>query len=227
MSDTAPSPPSRGLVLGLCGLTIVVVVALSLVLFRDDLEPVDNTPPTTVHPILATDDFDRADAPDLAAPGHSWAEPAGDWAIQDGHAALVEPASEGPNLAILPTASSDGVARVTVTAVEPGWGFAFRVQDDRNYWALVARPDQSAWSLLRVLDGIRTEHQGIVIAPPTDGARIEVVLDGDRIQAQVGAIAGTEVIDDALVDASGLGLFTETGQNVASMAWDDVEMARR
>jgi len=227
MSDTAPTPLPRGLVLGLCGLTLVVVVALSLVLFREDLEPIeDQAPVTTTDPLLAADDFERADAPDLAAPGHPWAEPAGDWIVQDGHAALLTAAPAGPSLAVLAEAGSDGVARMTVTAVEPGWGFAFRVRDDRNYWTLVARPEQAAWSLVRVVDGISTEYPGTVVAAPTDGSQIEVVLDGDRILASVGGVVGTEVVDAAMAEATGVGLFAETDRNIASMAWDDLSLAR-
>jgi len=228
MSDAAPSPPHRGLVLGLCGLTLVVVVALSLVLFRDDLEPVeDQAPPTTTDPLLAADDFERPDAPDLTTDGRPWTEPAGDWVVQDAHAALVAAApAPGPSLAVLDTGAADGVARATATAVEPGWAFAFRIDGPADFWAVVARPETESWSLARVQGGVVEETTGFLAAAPADGALVEVRLQGDRIVVTVGGVTN-EVTDDALVDATGIGPAALVDDNIASMAWDDISLARR
>jgi len=228
MSDTAPSPPPRGLVLGLCGLTIVVVVALSLVLFRDDLGPIeDAAPATTTDPLLAADDFERPDAPELATDGRPWSEPAGDWVVQDAHAALVTPAPvPQPSLAVLDTGAADGVARVTATAVEPGWAFAFRVRGPEDFWAIVARPETGTWSLARVEGGVVTETTGFLAAAPVDGTLIEVRLEGDRIVVSAGGVTN-EVTDDTFVDATGIGPAALTPDNIASMAWDDLSLARR
>jgi hypothetical protein len=227
MSDTAPSPPRRGLVLGLCGLTVVVVVALSLVLFLDDLDPVDDAPVTTEDPLVAADDFARADAPDLAADGRDWTEPAGDWVVQDGHAALVTAAPPPqPSLAVLDTGAADGVARATATAVEPGWAFAFRVLGPGDFWAVVARPETADWSLARVQGGVVSETTGFLAVAPTDGDLVEVHLQGDRITVTVGGVTN-EVTDPALADATGIGPAALSDRNIASMAWDDLVLARR
>lgn len=227
MSDTAPTPPHRGLVLGLCGLTIVVVVALSLVLFREDLEPVDEAPATTADPVVVADDFDRADAPDLVTDGRSWVEPTGDWVVQDGHAALVAAApAPPPSLAVLDSGVADGVARATATAVEPGWAFAFRILDEDDFWAVVARPDTGDWSLARVEGGAVTEATGFLAVPPADGDQVEVRLQGERIVVTIGGVTN-EVTDPALVDATGIGPAALRDQNIASMAWDDLSLARR
>ena len=227
MSDTAPTPAPRGLVLGLCGLTVVVVAALSLVLFRDDLDPVDDTPPTTEDPILVADDFERADAPDLAADGVSWTEPAGDWVIQDAHVALVTAAPPPQaSVAVLDIGAADGVARATATAVEPGWAFAFRIRDEQDFWAVVARPETADWSLARVEGGVATETAGFLAVAPADGDHVEVHLQGERITVTIGGVTN-EVTDPTLVDATGIGPAALSDRNIASMAWDDIFLARR
>lgn len=228
MTDAAPSPPARGLVLGLCGLTIVVVVALSLVLFRDDLGPVeDQAPSPSVDPVLAADDFERPDAPDLAADGPPWTESAGGWEVQDAHVALTSAAPPPqPSLAVLDAGAADGVARATATAIEPGWAFAFRIEGPQDFWAVVARPETGDWSLALIEGGVVTETTGFLAVAPADGALIEVHLQGDHIVVGVGG-ATNEVTDDALVDATGIGPAALSDENIASMAWDDISLARR
>ena len=74
MSDAAPSPPPRWVVLGLAALTLLLVTAASLALFRDDLEPVDDPDDaavTTVDPGIVADDFERPDADTLADADHA------------------------------------------------------------------------------------------------------------------------------------------------------------
>lgn len=240
MSDTTPAaaprttppptpaaaPPPRWLVLGLAALTIVAVGAGSLLLFRDDLigDAADEVTYRPTRPTLA-DDFERPDADRLDDPDHPWAVARGAWAVRDGHAALTEPGPGGPrNLVVLPADRADGVARVTATAVEPGWAFAFRVRDEHNYWSLVARPETGSWSIEVVRDGVATEIEQFLAVAPADGDRIEVHLTGALIAVTVNGTTGNEVDDDDPARAGGVGLLSLTGDNVASMAWDDVEL---
>lgn len=229
MSDPAPTPPPRWLVLGLAALTLVVVAALSLVLFRDDIDTSSSVAePATVDEVLVADAFDRPDADSLADADHAWTQPRGGWAVRDGHAALVTPTTpDGPNLAVLPTDSADGVASVSATAVEPGWGFAFRAQDADDYWALVARPETSTWSLVLVQAGVVTETTDFLAREPVDGTHIEVRLAGDAIEVTLDGTLSNQVTDATFADATGLGLVALTGENAASMAWDDVGLRRR
>ena len=227
MSDAAPSPPPRWVVLGLAALTLLVVTVASLALFRDDLEPVDDPDDaavTTVEPRIVADDFERPDADALADADHPWAEGTAAWAVQDGHATLT--AVDGvPAVAVLPSETAGAVARVTATAVEPGWAFAVRVQDERNFWALVARPDAGSWSLAVVEDGEITDTPGFLPVAPADGARIEVALAGPVLRVTIGDTTN-EVSDETFADATGIGLATFSPENLVSMAWDDVELAR-
>ena len=114
---------------------------------------------------------------------------------------------------------------MTATAVEPGWAFAVRVQDERNFWALVARPDTGSWSLAVVEDGEITDTPGFLAVAPADGARIEVALAGPVLRVTIGDTTN-EVSDETFAGATGIGLATFSPENLVSMAWDDVELAR-
>lgn len=218
MPARAPGLP-RWAVLPLCVLTVLAVGGLSLLLFRADLTEDEGDPD-----VVATevgDAFDRPDARTLADAEHTWEEAAGRWGVQGGRAVLLAPAPGGPrSLAILPGAGADGTVRITAAAVQTGWGVAFRVADDQNYWSVVARSD--AWAIEQVHDGVPSEQARVGVVP-ADGARIEVSLDGDRVAASVGGTASEAVTDTTLTDALGLGLLAVTDQPAVTMAWDDLE----
>src|SRR5262245_4030167 len=224
--DSAPAPPPRWLVLGLAVLTVVAVGVLSLSFFLEDLEP--ENPPSPEESAadlgVATDDFDRPDADTLADADHAWEEVSGSWAVQDGHAALVQPAEgDARNLALL-RGAPDGVLRVTVTAVEPGWGVAFRVQDEANYLSLVAGTD--SWSFERVVDGVPTETRDFLAVTPADRMQIEIHLAGSSIDVSIDGGTPARTTEELLIDGERIGLLAVTGENAASMAWDDFGLAR-
>ena len=224
MSDPAPPLP-RAVVLSLAVLTVVVVGALSLVLFWGDIvtDEDDLADATVAEP--AGDDFERADADGLAADGADWTEPLGTWAIQDGHAALTAGA-DGPlaGLAVLP-AEAPSHLEVTATAVEPGWGVAFRVQDADDLWAVVARPERGSWSLVHVRAGAIEETPDFVAVEPTDLSVVQIDLVADLVRVSIDGGEPNEVSDPALAEAGDVGLLALPGGSLASMAWDDLTVA--
>ena len=220
MSDPAPPLP-RVAALGLAVLTVLVVGALSLVLFWGDIVE-DQDDPTTAEPAdLGGDDFDRADADRLTADGAPWIESVGRWAVQDAHAALTEGGGGAvAGLAVLPAEATH--LEVTATAVEPGWGVAFRVQDADDLWAVVARPERGSWSLVHVEAGTVQETQDFVAVEPRDLSVVQVDVVGDLIRVTVDDGESNEVSDPALADAGDVGLLALPGGSLASMAWDDL-----
>jgi len=229
MTEPAPAPP-RWLALGLAALTLVAVGGLSLLLFRNDLERLDDPAeaPATVgdDPVLVADDFDRADAPTLADADHPWAQVHGAWAVQDGHGTVTAAPADRPALATLPVDGPSGVVRARATAVEPGWAFAFRVQDEANFVAVVARPEAGGWTLGVVRDGVATESPLALGAAPADGTVIEVRRTASGVQVTLDG-GGPQPVDGVpFAEATDVGLATFESANLASMAWDDVEVAR-
>jgi hypothetical protein len=225
MRDPAPPLP-RAAVLALSVLTVLVVGALSLALFWGDI--VEDDEPATATATTAVpggDDFERPDAEGLAAEGHDWIEERGTWAVRDAHAALATGAfGEVAGLAVLPT-DGTSVLQATATAVEPGWGLAFRVQNASNFWAVVARPDRGSWSLVHVAGGVVDEREDIVRVEPTDRSVVRVDLAGELIRVTIDQNPPVEGSDPALVDATDVGLVALDGGSLASMAWDDVTVS--
>jgi hypothetical protein len=224
MSDAAPPLP-RAAVLALAVLTVLAVAGLSLALFVGDIEDEngddDSAAAATVTLPTSGDAFDRPDADGLADADHPWQEPEGLWLVQDSHAALSTGTSDDlPGLAVLPGDAPSSV-EVTATAVEPGWGLAFRVQDRDNFWAVVADTDGAAWSLVHVADGTAEVTEGFVPVEPTDLAVVGVELTGDLIRVTVGD-QSNQVSDPALADATAVGLVALPGGSLPSMAWDDL-----
>jgi hypothetical protein len=124
-------------------------------------------------------------------------------------------------------ANEDGLplARVTATAVEPGWGVAFRVQDAENFWALAVDPTTEAWAVVVYEDGRPAPVAAAFPTLPADGTRVQVATVGDRILLAVGG-EPVPLEDPRLADATGFGLVALVPENLASMAWDDLELAR-
>lgn len=218
MSQPAPPLP-RPAAIGLGVLTVVLVGALSLVLFRDDIEAGDDeaTPIPTVVPV--GDDFERADADGLATDAVAWDELLGSWIVQDGHAALATPADDGAaaaGLAVLPRERAGGTVRATALAVEPGWGLAFRVGGPDDWWAAVAGVDE--WTIVSTSDGT-LRGLGVVPVAPRDGAEVAVELVGDLVRVTVDD-QSVEVTDPTGRDAADVGLVATNSENLASMAWD-------
>ena len=91
---------------------------------------------------------------------------------------------------------------------------------------MVARPEADSWSLARVEAGVVEETTAFLAIAPVDGALVEVDLQGDHIVVTVGGVTN-EVTDAAFVDATGIGPAALTVDNIASMAWDDLSLARR
>jgi hypothetical protein len=230
MSDADPSPPPRWLALGLAALTLIAVAALSLFLFRDDLRRTDDADSgaTVTSTPPAGDDFDRPDGR-LADADHGWSDVVGAWVVQDGHAALSEGDSGGTlaglaGLAVLDNEHDDTHLQVTATAVEPGWGVAFRVQEPSNLWAVVADPEQARWSVVHQQDGVPTTVETVAVEPH-DGSVIRVDLVGERIEVTVDEVAAEPIDDPALADRHLIGLLALPGGSLASMAWDDLTVS--
>jgi hypothetical protein len=228
MPEPAVLAPPRWLALGLAALTLVAVGGLGLLLFRNDLERVDDEEPADVGDggPAVQDDFERPDAPSLADEAHRWVPASGTWGVLDGRAVVTAPGSEGPAVAVLPSGTAGGVARVTATAVEPGWGFAFRVQDASTFVALVARPESSGWTLAVAESGAVVETAVDLPAEPADGTRIEVAPAGDGVEVSLNGSEPVLVPDVPLADATSIGLVALVPEGLASMAWDDVEVTR-
>jgi hypothetical protein len=225
---TEPGPPlPRFAVLGLAGLTVALVGVLSLALFRDDLvigdEEDADAPASEVAPPEG-DDFERPDAATLADDDHAWTLVSGAWIIQDAHAAITTAGPDGlPGLARLPADAADGHLEVTATAVEPGWGLAFRVAGPDDLWAVVARPDRGTWSLVQIAAGELVETEDVLALPPVDGAVVAVDLAGPRIRVTVDGVTA-EVVDAPVSDAGDVGLLALPPGNLTSMAWDDLQV---
>ena len=220
-----PDPPlPRPVVLGLAVLTVVVVGALSLVLFRDDLARTgDDGDLTAASEVTRRDDFDRPDADRLATGDLAWSDLVGRWVVQDGHAALVEAGSGAvAGLTALDRDRADGVVSAVTRAVEPGWGLAFRVAGPDDFWAVVAR--ESDWAVVRVEAGTVLEAGPVVATPPEDGLTVEVRLRATTIEVSVGGATAEPLDDDALADAGSVGFVSLSGTGIASMAWDDLQV---
>lgn len=224
-------PPPRWLVVALAVLAVVATGVISLLPFLDDIERVDDD---QAAPAISApgrgDDFDRPDGP-LATTDRPWTEPAGDWVIQDAHAALTVPAGAGTGPAVLDTGMAlldDGepwtTAAVTATALEPGWAFAFLVAGPDDYWALTPdRQNHSRWVLQRMIEGrVEFFYESVEVAP-RDGARIEIALRPEGVVVTVdGVTAEPRPIDDT--NATGVGLVAFDSSRAASMAWDDLTL---
>lgn len=224
MSDPAPPLP-RAAVLGLAVLTVAAVGVLSLALFWGDIVD-DPSDPASSAVALGGDDFDRADADGLADADHEWTEPVGTWIVQDGHAATTSGAGNPiAGLAVLPTDEAAARIEVTATAVEPGWGLAFRVQDADDLWAIVARPDRGSWSLLHVDGGTVEETEDFIAIEPTDLSVVHVDLAGDLIRVTINGNKSNEVSDAGLADATDVGLLALPPGNLTSMAWDSLTVS--
>ncbi len=229
MTDPTPAAPAHTpppwLVHSLSVLTLVAVVALSLVLFRDDFEdvrPDDDEEAAAGTPV--GDTFDRDDADTLVAPGHPWLEARGAWGVRDGAAALVAPAPRQQALAALAGEGPDGTVRVTAASVAPGWGVAFRVRDPEHRWGLVVQEDGRGWALEVVNGGVASTISDFLAVAPADGDDIEITLEGRTITATVGDVTNT-LADDRVTDGVGVGVLAARvpGVDATTLRWDDLD----
>ena len=201
---------------------VVVLVATGSWIVEDGTER-----PTDVPLLVADgvrDDFTRAESP---APlgdtrtGQSWDEVSGAWEVRDGVARVVERNDLGTRtVAVADLGASDGAVSVTAASMVNGFGVVFRFQDAFNYWLVVASPDYGSWRLQRLDEGRIVELGGIGLAPSVDGSTVEVRFEGRTITVFVDGLERREVVDDALLDATNVGLLAE-GAGSTEAAWDD------
>lgn len=170
------------------------------------------------------DDFvRRADPSPLgdARTGQAWEAVSGRWEVHDGAAQVTEPNDLGVRTAaVVDLASSDGAVAVTAASMVRGFGLVWRFEDAFNYWFITAAPEFGSWRLQRLDDGTAVDLGGIGLAPAEDGTTVEVRFEGRTTTIFVDGEPRREVVDDALVEATGVGLLVE-GDDAVQAAWDD------
>jgi hypothetical protein len=222
--EALPARPHRQWVVPLAAAALVVVVVVATTTWILD----DGTDRPTDVPLLVADgvrdDFTRIESP---APlgdtrtGQAWDEVSGTWEVRDGAARVVEVNELGTRtVAVADLGASDGAVSVTAASMANGFGLVFRFQDAFNYWLVVASPEFGSWRLQRLDEGHTVELGGIGLAPAEDGSTVEVRFEGRTITLFVDGLQRREVVDDALVDATGVGLLAE-GPASTEAAWDD------
>lgn len=94
--------------------------------------------------VLATtsDDFNRANSTDITAAGKKWTETSGDWAITSNQLTTATAAASYP-IATLRTNTKNATVKVD-RANGDGWGVAFWVVDQNNWFAVNTEMTQSS-----------------------------------------------------------------------------------
>lgn len=108
--------------------------------------------------------------------------------------------------------------------VDQGGGPMWRVQNRDHYYICRANPLESNFRLYKVVGGVRTQLASVKVymPPATDSApgawhTIEVTHIGDRITCTLDGASRLEVIDNAISQAGGVGVWTKAD----AVAWFD------
>lgn len=170
---------------------------------------------------VAIDTFDRANSATslgTAGSGQTWEAVSGTWGIDEDSAATSGGGQDGPNLAVIPRGTGDGLTEVTMTVVEGGAGLVFRYLDPDNYWSVTANPGVGSWSVNRVIDG-DDELVGELTGPTASGVTVSVVADGTAVRFLLDGVEYLSITDGALADQLQGGLIASAGTANAAR-WD-------
>jgi len=205
------------------GVLVLVVLLASASWFRGESTDVVEPVPLLVAEGVR-DDFLRTEPVEPlgdARTGQAWEEVSGTWEAHDGLARVVEANDLGARtVAVVDLGSSDGAVAVTAAAMVEGFGLVWRYEDAFNYWFLAASPRFGSWRLQRLDDGTTVDLGGIGLAPAIDGTTVEVRFEDRTTTVFVDGVEQRELVDDALVDATSVGVLVE-GPDVLDAAWDD------
>lgn len=177
-------------------------------------------------PLLAVDDFGRADAPTLgrAASGQSWVQIRGRWGVRDGRAVLLRSARGEPNLALLRTGAPGGTVTLDAAAPAAGAGLAFRCRNARNCWFLEAVPEFGTWNVVRTVDGRREKVANLGVVPIAPGTLVSVAMTPERLTFFVNGAEVRRIDDAALGGDRAVGLVAEPDASAGSAQWGAIRL---
>jgi hypothetical protein len=166
------------------------------------------------------DNFDRAySATSLGTgPGRvQWHAVNGVWGIQD-HTGVVSRPSPRWSIAVVDGRVADQRVSTTVANVVPGQGLAFRVEDENNFFALVALPKYATWNLYRVQHGQAASITNTGLSAAKGRVSIAIVVKGDTISLFIDGSLAARITTSALAGATQAGL-VQFGTNGGFAQW--------
>ena len=166
------------------------------------------------------DSFSRADSDELGITesGQKWAEVAGAWSIESRSAAVSEPNSAGPSIAVANTRATRGVVQATMASVERGAGLVFRYTNPFNYWAMTAAPESGTWSISQVSKGESTAVGSLGPTRVDDNTTIAIRFDEYSMDFVVDGTKVTSIIAPDLLGGTYAGLIAR-GPGTVDARW--------
>ena len=209
------------------GIAIVVVVAaLSFSIFSGDDDSNGGGEDTledarSDRTVVVDDDFERRSTRGLgrASADQEWETVSGRWGLSDGEAVIREPNDDGPRtIAVVLLPSSNGTVEAVAGSMTEGWGLVFRYVGPFNYWYLTAAPDNSSYSVHRVLDGVNQPMGPTNLAPTEDGSRVRIEFEAATLRFFVDDEAVRMITDPTLQRGRMVGLIA-FGDEAAAATW--------
>lgn len=143
-----------------------------------------------------------------------WAYEGGTWSVQGG--AVGQATEAGLTFATL-TPEPGASVEASVDLLADGAGVVFRYQDPANHWGVRAVPSFGSWNIFKVVDGRETIER-VLAGQALDGTRVGVQQSGTRFRVMLNGLVRSTIEDEALADATGVGLMTPSGEETARVA---------